>query len=61
MGERNWYLEEVMNTSQNGTYDFSDSPLSDLNTFPKSEAATLSSSLKRDFKPTFKGAYGEYK
>jgi hypothetical protein len=58
MGERNWLLEEMKNTHHDGDYAYSDNPLGNELDFSKSEFPKIIPRLKRDWSPTFQGAYG---
>lgn len=59
MGERNWFLEEKIWTSQYQDYSFSDNLLGSYDAWAESDARKHIISKKADWKPTFTGAYGK--
>jgi hypothetical protein len=59
MGERNWLLEEIKNTYHDANYDYSDSLLGNEYIYSKSKVLNKMPIIKRDWQPSFKGAYGE--
>ena len=58
MGERNWFTEERDNTSLFGNYNFSDNPLGNDHLFQGTDAQLWTKTLKNEWEPNFKGAYG---
>lgn len=61
MGERNWFLEERRNTQRDGEYSFSDELMGNEETFATSPVPKLLGTLKRDWSPSYQGAYGDVK
>ena len=58
MGERNWYIQEKKATQVDGEYGFSDNVMGNEDNFSKSAAQKMIGTKKRDWKPSYQGAYG---